>query len=173
MPQIKIAFQYFEYGDHDLNCSLQAILESTELLSLATVNGSSAWINTAFYCYNDSLDLFFLSEPTTQHSKNLEANPSVAATIFESQQPWGPGKLRGLQIFGDCRCAVDQDLVEGTHLYMTRFPPVQQWIKSPDDFDKGIINSRIYVLHPTRAKLFDESTFGTEIFINLSIPTGQ
>src|SRR5688572_28707621 len=101
MPQLNLRFQHPQYNDADLVRSIQSILDGTDLLSLATISDQKAWINTAYYCYGDDLALFFLSEPSTQHCKNLEHDSTAAAAIFDSHQPWGPGK-RGLQVFGRC-----------------------------------------------------------------------
>jgi uncharacterized protein len=169
MPQIRVRFQGSSYPDSQLMNSVQGILDKTDLFSLATVLDGKAWINTAYYCFGENLDLFFLSEPSTQHCQNIKTNSSVAATIFESHQPWGPGGKRGIQVFGDCAQAEGEDLARGVDLYVGRFPGLAQWIRTPEDFDKGIINSKLYIITPRTIKLFDEPVFGNEVFISLSI----
>ena len=88
--------------------------------------------------------------------------------IYESNQSWDNNK-KGLQIFGTCEEAAGTKLIEGTMLYLQRFAGLKQWIQHPDDFIKGAINSRLYLIKSSRVKLFDEDTFGEENFIDLNI----
>src|SRR5438876_11723295 len=82
---------------------MSRILKANRLCSIATVaSGNRAHINTAFFAYSPSLELYFLSDPDSLHSRNLSARPSMAMTIFDSRQSWDdPG--RGIQLFGTGR----------------------------------------------------------------------
>jgi len=165
---LKIHFNHFKYADRDLSVSILEILEENKLCSMATIKeGNHSYINTAYFCYNKYLEFYILSDPKTQHCLNLEENNSVALAIYDSHQAWS-NDLKGLQIIGKCALATGEKLIEGTALYLKRFADLGEWIKHPDDFAKGVINSRPYIIKTNWLKLFDEDRFGEENFITLS-----
>ncbi len=161
-----------QHTDDILNRSLFEILELNTLLSMANIRksntGFESWVCTAFYAFNNSLDLFILSEPDTQHIQNLIYNKSIAVSIYDSHQE--PTQLkRGLQIFGSCERAEGLKLAEGYTLYAKRFIWLPDFIKRPEDFTKGIIQSKLFVVTTNVVKLFDEKIFGEEIWITLPL----
>jgi uncharacterized protein YhbP (UPF0306 family) len=168
MIHTKFKFDNTEYSDDDLNKSITNILNSNILCSIASIMENESYIHTAYYSFNDKLNFFYISDPETQHTKNIEVNQSVALSIYNSDQPWDNNKC-GLQIFGKCEQATGSKLIDGTFLYLKRFAGLKQWIQHPDDFIKGAINSRMFVITPTWIKLFDEATFGEEVFISLQL----
>jgi uncharacterized protein YhbP (UPF0306 family) len=168
MISTTLSFNHSEYSDKALNSSISDILNVNTLCSIATIKSSESYINTAYYCFNKHLDFYFISDPITQHVKNIEENPSVAVSIYESNQSWDNNK-KGLQVFGTCEVATGNKLIEGTTLYLQRFAGLKQWIQHPDDFIKGIINTRLYLIKSNMLKLFDEDNFGEENFIVLNL----
>lgn len=164
---LNLAFSHPKHSDAALNQSIQSILDANELMGMATVAGVDAYVNTAYFAFNDQLDIFVLCEPTTQHSQNLSQNPSMSAAIFDSHQPWTADK-RGLQLFGKCEMATGGTLAEAVARYLKRFVGLKQWVTSADDILRGAINSKFYIMRVTSLKLFDEPTFGKEEFILLT-----
>ncbi len=165
MAGFKVKFENERYSSEELARSIQEILEANRLLSMATVTkGKRSHINTAYYCYNSSLDLYILTYPNSNHSGNLVKNPSVAVAIFDSSQPWHSGK-RGLQLFGTCRPARAHETVEALSLYARRFKGLRKWVRSISDIKK--LDSRFYVIKIESLKLFDEPNFGEENFITI------
>lgn len=169
MGNSNFRYDHDEFSDEMLNSSIYNILNSNTLLSMASVNDNKSWINTAFFCFNNYLDIFFLTEIESQHSKNLAGNNSVAVSIFDSNQQWGPGKLKGLQLFGICKKAQGIQLLEGTRLYLMRYPGVAKWLTKPEDLLKGLLGSWIYIFSPSRIKILYEELFGEENYISLLI----
>ena len=103
------------------------ILEDNLLCSVATVAPEGrAHVNTAYFCYSDDLELFFLSHPTAVHSQNVSRNASMAMTVFSSSQQW-VGPDRGIQLFGTCSEAEGPHAVEAEELYRERFSPYANW----------------------------------------------
>ena len=164
---LSLAYSHPSYTDAALNESVHSILEANELLGMATVCSSEAYANTAYFAFNDQLDLYILSEPTTQHSVNVVQNPSVAVAIFDSHQPWTSDK-RGLQLFGSCEMASGGDLTDAVACYLKRFAGLKKWVTSANDIIRGAINSKFYIMHVKSLKLFDELRFGKEKFISLT-----
>src|SRR5688572_30389135 len=66
------------------------ILKKTPLCAIATVDSAGrAYVNTAYFAYSSSLELYFLSHPHSVHCRNVIARPAVAIAVFESTQEWG------------------------------------------------------------------------------------
>lgn len=151
--------------------SVGAILNSTQLLSLATIKVTSnplPWINTAYFAWDNEYYLYFLSDPNALHSKNIANNQYCAISVFNSQQTGDNGKA-GLQIEGTCLRAEGNILERGLRAYQKRFSGFDKVIKEVDDFDKGIINAKLYAVSISNIKIFDEATFGEETWVSASI----
>jgi uncharacterized protein YhbP (UPF0306 family) len=143
--------------------SVLKILEENILCSMATVaRERRAHINTAYFCYSDDLELYFLSHPNALHCRNLVTNPSMAMTIFSSSQQWsGPDK--GLQLCGTCNRTSAKQARKAERLYEKRFAPYAKWkqtLKTGDParsyhFYRFVIRS-LKVLHE---KKFSEAMF--------------
>jgi len=145
------------------------VLAETKLCSIATVaRGNRAHINTAFFAYSPNLELYFLSDPGSLHCRNLLANPSMAMTVFNSNQRWeAPG--RGIQLFGVGRQARGHQTGVAEAIYATRFPAFAQWMKGTTPAERRqAAQLRSYALFrfmPRRVKILDEAEFGGAVFI--------
>ena len=169
MITLQLAFHHGSVNDEVLNKSLNEIISGNILLSMASIkDDNTSWINTAYFGYSSNLTLYFLSPPTAQHSINVISNGTVAVSIFDSHQS-PSSKKRGLQLFGICRRAVGIEVMEGLDVYAERFPSISSVIKSPEDFDKGILESKLYIILPREIKIFDEEIFGNEKWVTVSL----
>src|ERR1700722_19094081 len=96
-----VKFRNADYSSEKLSKSVLNIIKETHLCSMATINpDGTSHINTAFFCFNEDLDVYFVSDWRTKHCRNLTQKPKVALTIFDSHQKWGDS-LRGIQLFGE------------------------------------------------------------------------
>jgi len=165
---IKVELKHPEYPSTDLQTSVLEILEENILLSMATIKEEKqSYINTAYYCYNKHLEFYILTNPNSQHCQNLVSNKSVALTICDSHQQW-TDDVKGLQLLGECELAKGKRLIEGTVLYLKRFTSLSDLIKHPDDFAKGIIETKLYVIKTNWLQLYDTARFGDDNFIPIS-----
>ncbi len=136
---------------------------------MATVGDNrEAWINAAYYAYDADLNIYIFTPGTTQHSRNLERNHSVAVSIFDSHQDPKNAK-KGLQISGIGELAADGALTIGFQKYSERYVWFREYIKTIDDFNKGITESRIYVIRPKMIKIFDEPVFGEDNWVTVRL----
>lgn len=144
------------------------ILSSNVLCSIATVSPDNrAHINTAYFCFSDDLDVYFLSHPRSKHSQNLLANSSAAVTVFSSSQVWtSPGK--GLQLFGICSQTRGKLRCKAEELYGKRFPSYGTWKVglAANDVSQRY---QFYRLRSSRVKLHDEEMFGDGVFIKADV----
>ncbi len=153
------------------------ILQGNVLCSMATVTaGGRSHINTAYFCYSTSLELYFLSAPYSLHAKNLANNHSLAMTVFDSSQTWGKPN-RGIQLFGTCRQARGHEAQRAERLYAKRFRNYARWMAATGAAGKRAVDQlrsyRFYRFLPSRVKILDEREFGGAVFVVATIPRGR
>jgi uncharacterized protein YhbP (UPF0306 family) len=81
--------------------ALLALLEETPALTLATLDPDGAPRATPLFFAADDLALIFLSDPSSQHSHNLLADPRCGVGLYPAVDDWRA--LRGLQLRGQAR----------------------------------------------------------------------
>lgn len=148
--------------------SLFRILKANVLCSMATVTpDNQAHINTAYFCYSDALELYFLSHPHALHCRNLDTNASMAMTIFSSSQQWG-GPDQGVQLFGRCAPVRGAQVTQAEHLYGQRFPAYATWKQRLGRKNVGR-GYRLYRFLVERVKVFDEKHLGEALFVEARV----
>ncbi len=166
---ITFQFNHPDYADQQLNKCIYDILEMNKLMSMATVDDKQkAHINTAYFAYNNQLHLYLITDPSSQHSKNVENNDSVALTIFNSHQEFWT-ELQGLQLFGRCMKTPILQVPNAFGCFLKRFPVFKEFVNNPKDMLKKSAEVRFYTIEVARIKLFDEPNFGEENYINLTV----
>lgn len=165
-----LKFNHPEYSDKKINESLFDILKSNTLLSLASVTpDSKAHINTLFYAFDDKLKLYVITDPKSDHSKNLKKNASVAIAIFNSQLKFWKDDVKGVQLFGKCYRTPIIQLSKATTRFIKRFPVFKSLVKNPKDFAKKAVAVKIHTIEVDRIKILDEARFGEENYIEAKI----
>ena len=72
---MNIKLKNSKYKEEDLKKSIFDILDKNSTLALATIKDNTSYINTAHFGYNENLELFILTLPSSQHTKNtMETN---------------------------------------------------------------------------------------------------
>jgi uncharacterized protein YhbP (UPF0306 family) len=100
--------------------AILALLAETAALSLATLDPDGAPRATPlFFAFDESLALTFLSDPASQHSRNLLAEPRCAVGLYPAVDDWRA--LRGLQMRGQARRLSVAESGEAFRLYARRF----------------------------------------------------
>jgi uncharacterized protein YhbP (UPF0306 family) len=83
---------------------IAALLDAHHVMSLATAGPHGPHAANLFYA-RDGFTLFWVSDPASRHSVELDANGTVAATIARDYSDYA--MIRGLQIGGRARRLVD------------------------------------------------------------------
>jgi len=157
------------FSDRRVRRSVFAMLKGNVLCSMATIDPRRrAHISTAYFCYSEDLELYFLSDPGSLHCRDLAANPSMAMAIFSSSQRWGDSD-RGMQLFGRCTEAKGRTAAEAERLYGRRFPRFTRWLRGAGAADRhratALRSYRFYRFVPARVKILDEAEFGGGVFV--------
>jgi len=143
----------------DLRKHIADFLAAHTTMTLATGGADGAPQAAAvFYAPDDELNLYFLSEPTSRHARNLTAVPRVAATIQADGQDWQ--QICGLQIEG--MAALVEDVGEMAHaaqVYAARFDFLAGLLTGTGEGAPALVGplvrSRFYVLRPRWLRLID------------------
>ncbi len=117
------------------------------IMTLATLGEQAVWCSNLFYAYDRERNLLlFSSDADTRHTREMEAEPRVAASIvLETRMV---GKLQGLQIEGIVQHGDEQ----ARRLYLKRFPFA------------AVMELNIWQLRPTTLKLTDNTLgFGKKL----------
>jgi uncharacterized protein YhbP (UPF0306 family) len=153
-------------GAERLAEAVHRILGETMLCSMATLGpGNQVHINAAFFAWNETLELFFLSAPDAVHWRNLERVPTMALAVFDGHQRWGTHH-RGLQLFGEGGRVGATKLDEAERLYADRFESYHEF-KERGGAAFGAL--RFYVFRAGALKLLDEEAFGEARLISAEI----
>jgi uncharacterized protein YhbP (UPF0306 family) len=148
-------------GEARLRTLLESLLDASPLCAIATVAGTRAHVNTAYFAWSDDFRVIWISDRGATHSRSLRRNRSAAVAVFDSHQVWGKPD-RGLQLFGTARELHGRAAERGREVYGRRFR----------DYDAAELPAyRPYELRPRRAKLFDERELGGGVFVSARIAT--
>ena len=162
--QISVETPAFSEKNKDVLVSINSILSETSLCSLATVdNHGKPWINTIFFAVDEQLGLIWLTPPATQHSKNIHNESSIAIAVYSTEQAWDKSK-RGLQLAGEANRLEGQGESSAFETYVKRYPHLLTMVAHSQNMDG--IESRFYNCQLRSFKLFDEVTFGSEVWIS-------
>lgn len=131
-----------------------AFLEAHHVVTLATAGPDGPWAAAVFYA-SRGFHLYFLSAPTTRHSRNLAARPRAAATVQEDTADWRA--VRGIQLEGSVRELAGPEEAEARRLYGAKFPVVGRLEGAPPALVEALARVRWYELVPERLYLVDNS----------------
>jgi general stress protein 26 len=123
--------------------SARRLMNASPLCAMATVSrGGRAHVNHMYFAWSDRLEVFWISDPDSIHSRNLARNPSAAITVYASNQVWGKPD-RGVQLFGTAAITQSRDAAAA---YAKRFR----------DFDEEGNELPFYRFRARTVKVFDE-----------------
>jgi uncharacterized protein YhbP (UPF0306 family) len=139
------------------------LLKASTLCSIASVcDDGRPHINTAYFAWNKQMDIFWMSEPEAQHSRNVRRSGAIAIAVYDSGQVWGSPD-RGIQLFGDADELEREAEGEARAVYKRRFSAFS-------DADYGVY--RFYRCRPRQVKLFDEHALGDATFVIARVDRG-
>lgn len=133
------------------------LLQENTLMSLATF-GKFPWIASVYYTFDQDLNLYFLSSPTTLHCQQIAQNNQVAVAIADSHQNINSPK-RGLQLWGTARQIFDSAKMKHALTLWKNSLGVENPKLTYTNIVNKIISGRMYQISPKRIKLFDHELF--------------
>ncbi len=150
-----------------LSQEIKSFLAAHHVMSLATYGAAGAHATNLFYAC-DGLALIWVSEPDTQHSREIEADPRVAATVAPDYSDFAA--IRGVQIAGVARriLAADERMRHLAQLE-ARYPFLRQLAAGPLKLREAFARTAVYRLQPARIVLIDNTKgFGHKETLEIS-----
>ncbi|MGV9565151.1 hypothetical protein [Streptomyces sp. NPDC003480] len=156
------------HTDEALRASLEELLAHNTLFSLATAGPGGAHINTAFFAHDGELNLYFVSERSTQHSRNTASDPRAAATVTRQPPEYGE-HLQGVQLSGVVHEARNAEAGAALVCYQGRFPTFAQDTATQQSFLTGEGPLALYRFRAEALTLLDEPRFGRRVYIKAAV----
>jgi len=153
--------------DSELGRQISSFLAAHHVMSLATSGADGPHAASLFYAC-DGLALVWLSERNTRHSREIEADPRVAATVAPDVSDYA--SIRGVQIAGTARRIEAAD-ERRRHLAQleARYPFLGQLAAGPPQLRAAYARTAVYRLQPARIVLIDNSKgFGHKETLEIS-----
>jgi hypothetical protein len=139
----------------ELRAEILAFLDAHTVMSLATAGADGGHATSLMYA-RDGLTLFWVSDPESRHSREIEASPRVAATIAPDYDDFK--EIRGLQIHGRAgRLNGVAARAKGVARLAARYPFLKQFLTGPAELVRQMSKAAIYRLDPERIALIDNS----------------
>ena len=83
----------------DWRARLQSFMSERISMSLATTSpAGSSRVADVYFVSDDDLNLYFYSDPASRHTRNIQRDPRVAATMRVESMDWHD--IRGVQVEG-------------------------------------------------------------------------
>jgi uncharacterized protein len=150
-----------------LSDEIRSFLVGHHVMSLATCGAAGAHATNLFYAC-EGLALVWVSEPDTQHSRDINADPRVAATVAPDYSDFAT--IRGVQIAGAARriLAADERMRHLAQLE-ARYPFLRQLAAGPLKLRDAYARTAVYRLQPARIVLIDNTKgFGHKETLEIS-----
>jgi|SRR5450631_112920 uncharacterized protein YhbP (UPF0306 family) len=143
-----------------------SFLAAHHVMSLATCGPSGPHATNLFYAC-DTLALVWFSATDARHSREIEANSRVAATISPDYSDFAT--VRGVQIAGTARLIMAEDQrMRHLELLQSVYPFLQKLSAAPEKLRQAYAQASIYRLEPTRIVMIDNTRgFGHKETIEL------
>lgn len=66
---------------------VRGLIERNRYIVLATTDGDNPWVAPVEYMTDEDLNFYFFSPSDVRHVQHIERNGSVAAAVFDTEQP--------------------------------------------------------------------------------------
>ena len=117
--------------DHE--ATARAIVDANAYMTIATADADGVpWASPVWFAPAGYAELYWVSRPEAQHSRNIEVRPSVAIVVFDSRSPVGAGVAVYMAARAE-RVTERDEIARGMQVFSRR--SVEQGARpwSPDD----------------------------------------
>ena len=148
-------------GSFNWDKYLKECLDSAVYCSLATVGSKGVWSNPVYFAYDNQYGLYFISMPRSRHMKNINENPNIAVSIYNTNQDTH-GDVFGIQLEGKASILADGEVSFAHSLYYERVYPDGKHNKNPEENMGDKAEWRFVKIIPSNIYYFDTRFFGEE-----------
>lgn len=94
----------------------RTVLDTNSFMTLATADGSGTpWACPVWFATDDYHELYWVSAPTSRHSRNLEVRPEVSIVVFDSTVT--PSATQAVYVTGTAGLVPAADIERGMAVY--------------------------------------------------------
>lgn len=141
-------------------------LANHNTITISTYGEDGPWATPVFFV-NRGFRIYFLSELSSIHSRNLLRNPLMAASITEDYQDFR--KIQGIQLRGHAYLV---NRLKETALvlasYFKKYPAAKHILQTPTSF-KGVSKAKWHCIMPEYLKFTDNTRkFGERLELKLN-----
>jgi uncharacterized protein YhbP (UPF0306 family) len=137
----------------DVESLIKQYLSQGKMMQVATSSADQPWVCTVYYVEDEFKNLYWLSLPTTRHSREIAMNPKIAVAIpIKFDKP-----VIGLQAEGSAEIVSDASIIVAVmYSYTERYDAGRDFY---DNFIAGKNQHLLYKFTPKKFNLFDETNF--------------
>lgn len=125
-------------------------LSENRIMTIATAKDNIPWASSVMFAYDDSLNLYFISDPNTRKIKNIITNPNVAVAINEAKHK--PGYTIGIQIDGEAKMLDKNKDSQKLEIFKKRHAWADKYLDSHD----------LFMIVPFKIIYLDDEKFGPQ-----------
>jgi uncharacterized protein YhbP (UPF0306 family) len=138
-----------------LATEIDAFLAAHHVFTLATSAGDAAHAASLMYAHEDFV-LYWVSDPDTRHSREIEANSQVAATVAPDYTDFRA--IRGLQIAGVAtRLTAPRDVERARTLMAQRYSFLRELAHGPEALRAAAAKAGYYALRSKQITWIDNT----------------
>lgn len=140
----------------DTNKLIKDFLKQTNVMQLATSVNNVPWACNVHFFADDDLNLYWISSPNSQHSKEIDTNPHVAVAIKVHENTPEEDYIIGFSIAGTAEKLEElpaDEIIDGYIAKHTKHPRLKEDIRGGNNPNK------FYKLTPSRIVLIDSKNF--------------
>ena len=147
-------------ADEEMQERISNFLSQHNTLTLASLHEGNPWACAVFYCHDETLNLYFISESKTWHAQDISAHPEVAVTIHGDVKSWND--IQGLQVTGRASLVPIDKRKEVEDLYLNTFLDIKALFHAARDGQALKIAERFrqsdfYCIEPHWIRFIDNS----------------
>jgi uncharacterized protein YhbP (UPF0306 family) len=151
---------------------IEAFLAAHHTMSLATVDEAGAPHAANVLYVPDGLELYWMSDTGTRHSRHIDARPSVTATVAPDYADFR--LIRGLQIFGAARRLAGGESLATARRMVSRYGFLAELSSGPPALRAAFEKAGFYCLEAERITLIDNTKgFGHKETLELNGGQGR
>lgn len=142
---------------------IERFLSQRRVLTLATAADGEPWTCTLAFAPDDDLDLYFLSDPSTRHCRQIATDPRVAVALHDPDTVGDRSRARGLQAVGTATRLRDGSTLAGLVAFARRFEASFSRLRDA----VHVRGAGVYRVELERAWLLDRERLGGRLAVSL------
>jgi len=137
-------------------------LKGLKFMSVSTYD-EHLWTAWVYYVIDDDFNLYFVSQPDTDHCKSILKNGEIACAIADSHQNVTDKKV-GAQLYGVARQLTNVGQLRWMLNLWNKINPGIDKVINLKNMQKKVIKSRVFKVIPKKIKWFNEELYKEKEF---------